>query len=285
MEAEAAVHLRTEELESLKARLEEEGFRPSAEGEIVAVPEPDQPPAWLTTETGEGPAPMRGGADVDPVALKDRVAVLRADIRSLGPVNIAAESDYAENKERHDFLSTQLGDLREAEQALQGAIDELESIIKERFSSTFNAVNKQFSRYFETFFGGGQAELLLTAPDEYGLPGVDIVAQPPRKRVRTINMLSGGERSLTAVALLFALLETNPSPICVLDEVDAALDEANVGRFTQELIALSERTQFIIITHNRRTLEMADTIYGVSMGADSTSTVLSLRLADIPDKK
>ncbi|HEX9642241.1 MAG TPA: AAA family ATPase, partial [Candidatus Krumholzibacteria bacterium] len=115
--------------------------------------------------------------------------------------------------------------------------------------------------------------------------GVDIVAQPPRKKVRTINMLSGGERSLTAVALLFALLETNPSPICVLDEVDAALDEANVGRFSQELRALAERTQFIIITHNRRTLEMADMIYGVSMGADSTSTVLSLRLADIPAKK
>jgi chromosome segregation protein len=284
MDAEAGVHLRSEELESLRARLEEEGFRPSADGDIVATSEPDQPPAWLAAET-EGPAPMRGGAGIDPVALKERVSVLRADIRSLGPVNETAETDYAENKERHDFLSTQLTDLREAEEALRGAIEELEGIIKERFSTTFEAVNTQFGRYFQTFFGGGQAELLLTAPDENGLPGVDIVAQPPRKKVRTINMLSGGERSLTAVALLFALLETNPSPICVLDEVDAALDEANVGRFTQELRALAERTQFIIITHNRRTLEIADTIYGVSMGADSTSTVLSLRLGDIPDKK
>ena len=159
---------------------------------------------------------------------------------------------------------------------------ELESIIKERFSATFAQVNREFTRYFETFFGGGSAELLLTTPDENGLPGVDIVAQPPRKRVRGLNMLSGGERSLTALALLFALLQTHPSPICVLDEVDAALDEANVDRFTAALRELAERTQFIIITHNRRTLEMADTIYGVAMSEDSTTSVLSLRLSDIP---
>ncbi len=146
-------------------------------------------------------------------------------------------------------------------------------------------MNASYQRYFKTFFGGGHAELLLTKTDEEdALAGVDIMAQPPRKKVNTINMLSGGERSLTAMALLFALLDTNPSPICVLDEVDAALDEANVGRFNDALKELSERTQFIIITHNRRTLEMADTIYGVSMGEDSTSTMLSLRISDIPAK-
>jgi chromosome segregation protein len=161
------------------------------------------------------------------------------------------------------------------------AIDELEAIVKERFSETFQRVNEQFQRYFETFFGGGHAELALTRPDDDGLPGIDIIAQPPRKKVRSLAMLSGGERSLTAVALLFALLQIHPSPIVVLDEVDAALDEANVGRFTVALRELAARSQFIIITHNRRTLEMADTIYGVSMGEDSTSTVLSLRLADI----
>ena len=199
-------------------------------------------------------------------------------------MNEQAETDFSESRERHDFLRTQLTDLREAKQSLVGAIEELEKIIKERFSATFHRVNKEFRHYFETFFGGGHAELVLTKPDEHGLPGVDIIAQPPRKRVRTLNMLSGGERSLTAVALLFALLESNPSPICVLDEVDAALDEANVGRFTEALRHLAERTQFIIITHNRRTLEMADTIYGVSMGEDSTSSVLSLRLGDIPKR-
>ena len=225
---------------------------------------------------------MRGGAQADPVALKDRIGELRTEIRRLGPVNEQAETDYAESRERYDFLTGQISDLQEAEASLLDAIQELERIIKERFSATFQQVQREFQRYFETFFGGGQAELVLTKPDERGLPGVDIMAQPPRKRVRSLHMLSGGERALTAVALLFALLHIHPSPICVLDEVDAALDEANVGRFTDALRQLAERTQFIIITHNRRTIEMADTIYGISMGEDSTSTLLSLRLSDIP---
>ncbi len=197
-------------------------------------------------------------------------------------MNEQAGEDFAENRERHEFLSTQLKDLSDAEASLQEAIEELERIMRERFSSTFQKVNTEFQRYFTTFFGGGNAELLLTKTDEHGLPGVDIIAQPPRKKVRSIQLLSGGERSLTALALLFALLQTHPSPICVLDEVDAALDEANVDRFTAVLSELAERTQFIIVTHNRRTLEMADTIYGVSMGDDSTSTVLSLKLEEIP---
>jgi chromosome segregation protein len=297
LEAQSAVTLRTEELEALQSRLQEEGFRPLEDGEVgPAEPEaddaeetsePGQPPAWLKSEatSGDEPPPMRGGAPVDTVALKDRVSELREGIRKLGPVNEEAEEDFSESRERHEYLTSQLADLREAEEALQEAIRELESIIKERFSSTFHEVNGSFQRYFKTFFGGGQAELLLTRTDEENvLAGVDIIAQPPRKRVNTLNMLSGGERSLTAMALLFALLDTNPSPICVLDEVDAALDEANVGRFTEALKELSEKTQFIIITHNRRTIEMADTIYGVSMGEDSTSTLLSLRLSDIPEK-
>ena len=219
-----------------------------------------------------------------PGPVAERISELRTEIRRLGPVNEQAETDYAESRERYDFLTGQISDLQEAEASLLDAIQELERIIKERFSATFQQVQREFQRYFETFFGGGQAELVLTKPDERGLPGVDIMAQPPRKRVRSLHMLSGGERSLTAVALLFALLHIHPSPICVLDEVDAALDEANVGRFTNALRELAERTQFIIITHNRRTIEMADTIYGVSMGEDSVSSLLSLRLSDIPAK-
>lgn len=302
LEAQSNVKLRTEELEALRERLEEEGFRPLDDGEIAQIvaeeeedaeSEPGQPPAWLKSEArvGEDVPPVRGGAAIDTVALKDRISELRVAIRKLGPVNEEATEDFTESRERHEYLTSQLRDLREAEQALLEAIKELESIIRERFNSTFRHVNLSFQRYFQTFFGGGHAELLLTRSgdddeekDDERLPGVDIVAQPPRKRVRNLNMLSGGERSLTAMALLFALLDTNPSPICVLDEVDAALDEANVGRFNDALRALSERTQFIIITHNRRTLEMADTIYGVSMGEDSTSTLLSLRISDIPEK-
>jgi chromosome segregation protein len=284
MDADASVHLRSEELESLRARLDEEGYRATPEGGIIATQPGNAPPSWLTTENGELP-PMRGGAQVDTIALKEQITGLRSQIRRLGPVNEQAGVDYNENKERCDFLSTQLGDLREAEASLLSAIDELELIIRERFSTTFKQVNEEFKRYFTTFFNGGNAELLLTKPDEHGLPGVDIVATPPRKRVRSLAMLSGGERSLTALALLFALLQTHPSPICVLDEVDAALDESNVDRFAAVLHELAARTQFIIITHNRRTLEMADTIYGVSMGEDSTSTVLSLKIGDVAAKK
>ncbi len=287
MEGQTAVSLRSEELESLRSRLEEEGFRTTPEGEIVPSPASggdDGPPSWLTSDNGDGVPPMRGAAPVDTMVLKERITTLRAQIRRLGPVNEQAGVDYGENKERYDFLSTQLSDLREAESALLSAIDELELIIRDRFSTTFQRVNTEFKRYFTTFFNGGSAELVLTKPDENSLPGVDIAATPPRKRVRSLAMLSGGERSLTALALLFALLQTHPSPICVLDEVDAALDESNVERFSAVLHELAPRTQFIIITHNRRTLEMADTIYGVSMGEDSTSTVLSLKIADIPVK-
>jgi len=213
--------------------------------------------------------------------MREQIASLRAQIRSLGPVNEQAQADYGENKERYDFLTEQLQDLRQAEASLRKAIAELEEIIRDRFKATFEQVNEEFQRYFATFFGGGTARLILTRPEDGRPGGVDIEAQPPGKRLGSLAMLSGGERALTAVAVLFALLQAHPSPICVLDEVDAAMDEANVGRFVDALRELTERIQFVIITHNRRTIEMADTIYGVSMGEDSTSGVLSLRLSDI----
>jgi chromosome segregation protein len=224
---------------------------------------------------------MRGGSTINATEVRDRIADLRATIRSLGPINEEAATEYADSRERFDFLSGQLNDLQQAEEQLNGAIVELEGEIRERFRTTFKTVNREFERYFSAFFRGGTARLELGETDEYGLPGVEIVAQPPGKKLGSLALLSGGERSLTAVALLFALLQANPSPICVLDEVDAALDEANVGRFVEELRALSERTQFIIITHNRRTIETADTIYGVSMGADNVSRILSLKLEDV----
>jgi len=158
----------------------------------------------------------------------------------------------------------------------------LDEIICRRFEETFHQVAERFSKYFTTFFGGGQAKLVLTEPEDYRTAGVDIVARPPGKRLQSLSVLSGGEKALTAVSLLFALLQTNPSPFCVLDEVDAMLDEANVGRFVAAIRELAQQTQFIVITHNRRTIETADNIYGVSMGDDSISRVLSLRLSDVP---
>jgi chromosome segregation protein len=212
--------------------------------------------------------------------LNGAIRDIRRRIREIGAVNEEAEGDYRESKERFDFLSAQVADLHSAELSLLEAIDELRQIVREQFRSTFQAINADFQIYFRTFFGGGQARLALAEPEDYGESGVDIIAQPPGKRLQNLAMLSGGERSMTAVALLFALLESNPAPFCVLDEVDAALDEANVGRFSDALARLAGRSQFLVITHNRGTVQAADQIYGVSMAGDGVSNVLSMRLSE-----
>jgi len=228
---------------------------------------------------------VRGGADIDVPELRGRITELRAQIRSLGPVNVEAMEDLTAEQERHDFLVNQVADLEAAEAELREAIRDLKKLIRTKFVETFHVVNERFGEYFTRFFGGGQAELRLVesdADDEDAEAGVDIFAQPPGKRISNLTVLSGGERSMTSVALLFALLSVNPAPVVVLDEVDAALDEANVNRFVGTLLELRERTQFVVISHNRRTIEAADAIYGVSMGDDSASRVLSLKLAELP---
>ncbi len=274
LEAEAAVKLRSEESDALSEHLAGEGFQ--AEGDSVL------PLSAGPGDTQGGLPPVRGGAAVDTEAVRSRIADLRREIRGLGPVNEQAPTDYDESKERYEFLSGQVEDLQGSEVTLLSATGELETNIRERLKTTFAVVDREFQRYFEAFFDGGKAALVLTQPDDYANTGIDISAQPPGKRVNTLAMLSGGERALTALALLLSLLEANPSPICVLDEVDAALDEANVGRFVDALRELAEKTQFIVVTHNPRTIEAAGDIYGISMGADSTSKVLSLRLGDRP---
>jgi chromosome segregation protein len=159
---------------------------------------------------------------------------------------------------------------------------ELHETMRQRFEETFAQVAVEFSKAFTVLFGGGTARLVLTGDDEGAPGGIDIVAQPPGKRLQGLALLSGGERSLTAVALLFAILRVNPSPFVLLDEVDAALDEANVVRFRDELRTLADETQAIVITHNRGTVEIADTLYGITMGGDGVSQVLSLRLSELP---
>ena len=152
----------------------------------------------------------------------------------------------------------------------------------EQFSATFQAVDREFSVFFQRLFNGGQASLRTSEdPDE---PGIDIYARPPGKRIGSLAELSGGERALTATALLLAILRVKPAPFCVLDEVDAALDERNVGRFTEALRELTDRTQFVVITHNRKTIEAADTLYGVSMDEGGSSKVLSMRLAELDER-
>lgn len=268
-----------ERLESLRHEMEREGLAPAPSGDIVSFEELDQ--STLPTHHAAVPR-IQGGAPIDVEATRARIEELRRQIRRLGAINEEAPEDYHELKERHEFLTTQLADLTDAADQLRTAIAELNEEIRTRFSVTFETVNRAFGDYFQAFFGGGTARLSLTDPDRPADAGIEIEAQPPGKRIRSLSLLSGGERSLTAVALLFALLTANPAPFCVLDEVDAALDEANVGRFTAALRRLSEKTQFIVVTHNRRTIEVADAIYGVSMGRDGVSKVLSLRLADVP---
>ncbi|NWJ96596.1 MAG: chromosome segregation protein SMC [Chloroflexi bacterium] len=211
----------------------------------------------------------------------EKVEQLRNKLRRIGVVNPLAQQEYREAKERHEFLSTQLTDLQETSTSLRALIKQLDTLTQSRFATTFEQVAEHFKKYFGILFNGGTAKLTLTAPDNLADTGIDIIAQPPGKRQQALALLSGGERALTAVALLFALLEVNPTPFCILDEVDAALDEANVKRFCQTLKLLSEKTQFIVITHNRGTIEAARTIYGISMGPDSISKVISLRVDEV----
>ena len=204
---------------------------------------------------------------------------LRRRLIALEPVNPLAATELAEIGQRHDFLSTQKADLERAMTDLRSLADDLATTIAEQFSATLQAVDREFGLFFQRLFNGGQASLRTS--DDPEEPGIDIYARPPGKRIGSLAQLSGGERALTATALLLAILRVRPAPFCVLDEVDAALDERNVGRFTQALRELTDRTQFVVITHNRGTIEAADMLYGVSMDDAGVSKVISLRLADL----
>jgi chromosome segregation protein len=210
--------------------------------------------------------------------LERRVYALKARLSRLGPVNALAVEEHAALSERHDFLQRQLNDLLAAAESLRRVISELDRTMRDQLAATFAQVNEAFQGFFHTLFGGGTARLELTNPQDVTSSGVEISAQPPGKRMQPLAALSGGERALTSVALLFALLRVRPVPFCVLDEVDAALDESNVNRFRSALQELGKQTQFVIITHNRGTIEAADTLYGVSMSGDGTSQLLSLKV-------
>jgi chromosome segregation protein len=199
----------------------------------------------------------------------------------MGAINPEAQKEYHEVKERFDYLTGQVADLKKADEDLRQIIAELDELMRKEFRKTFNAVAAEFKQMFTRLFGGGSARLILTDEDNPTETGIDIEAKLPGRREQGLSLLSGGERSLTAVALIFSLLKVSPTPFCVMDEVDAMLDEANVGRFTELLKELSQDTQFVVITHNRNTVQVADVIYGITMGRDSASQVISLRLDEI----
>jgi chromosome segregation protein len=239
--------------------------------------------------SGPVPLPFEGMVEELPVItevspeLETQLTRQRTQVRRMGPINPEAKQEFEKESERYSFMRAQVDDLRKAEQDLKQVIAELDELTKQEFSKTFDAVDKAFRAMFTRLFGGGSARLALTDPDNLVETGIEIEARLPGRREQGLALLSGGERSLTAVALVFALLKVSPTPVCVMDEVDAMLDEANVGRFRDLLQELSKDTQFIVITHNRNTVQVADIIYGITMGRDSASQMISLRLDQVTD--
>ena len=207
---------------------------------------------------------------------KSEIDMLRTRLNGLGAVNLVAIEEYAELKQRHDFLRTQTDDLTNAKAELIKAIDEINLTSQQQFSLTFEQIKKNFEYTFHTLFGGGRAALELIATDDVLESGIEIVAQPPGTKLKSITLLSGGQKTLTAVALLFALYMVKPSPFCLLDELDAPLDESNIGRFTDLLKKFVGESQFIIITHNKRTVSAASAIYGVTMEERGVSKTVSM---------
>ena len=258
-----------DELSHLRVRIDEELGLVQLELADLTGPQP-LPLAPIVTE-------LPAVAEL-PEALEQDMQRLRAHMRRLGPINPDAQAEYTAERERYEFLNAQSADLAQAIEQLQHVVAELDQLMQRSFSETFYAIAEEFKTTFTTLFGGGSARLVLTDPDNLTQTGIDIVARPPGKKQQGLALLSGGERSLTAAALLFAILRVKPPPFCILDETDAALDEANVGRFRDMIRRQSAHTQFVLITHNRGTIEAADTIYGVTMERDSSSRVYSLRL-------
>jgi chromosome segregation protein len=202
---------------------------------------------------------------------------MKARIEAMGPVNMMALEEYQECEQRSEFLTRERNDLVESIQNTQQAISELDQVSRQKFEEAYTVINRNFAVAFQALFGGGTGEMRMTEPDSSGDAGIDIVAQPPGKRLQNVLLLSGGEKAMTALALLIAIFRYQPSPFCILDEVDAPLDEANVGRFNKLLAEMSEQTQFIIVTHNRRTMEIGSVLYGVTMQEPGVSKLVSVR--------
>lgn len=211
---------------------------------------------------------------------QSRVRELKREIASLGDVNLGAIEEYARVSERYEFLDSQKNDLIEAKTTLYQVIREMDQEMSKRFKTTFDAIRSHFGVVFAKLFGGGRADLILSEPENMLDTGIEIVAQPPGKKLQNLQLLSGGERALTAIALLFSIIRVKPVPFCVLDEVEAALDEANVSRFAEYLREFSEMTQFIVVTHRKGTMEEADVLYGVTMQEGGVSKLVSVRLED-----
>ena len=207
-----------------------------------------------------------------------RVKVLREEIKNLGSINIDSIEEYKQTKERYDFMCVERLDLENSSNKLRKVIADMTKTMKEQFETQFNVINKNFGEVFQELFGGGKAELKLSDPENILECGIEIEAEPPGKKLQNMNLLSGGEKAFTAIALLFAILKINPAPFCVLDEIEAALDDVNVYRFADYLKKFTKHTQFLVITHRKGTMEVADTVYGITMEENGISKLLSMKL-------
>jgi len=284
MEARAALH--TAERKHAAVQLDATRKNEALEGLRRRIEEDFGLVEFEYTESVTGPTPLPLESLVEklervealPEGVEEQLNRKRGQLRRMGAINPDADREFAEVKERHEFMTQQVADLDAAKAQLQEVIAEMDVLMEREFRKTFDAVATEFRETFTRLFGGGWGKLLLTEPDNVAHSGVDIQCKLPGKKTQGLSMLSGGERALTAAALVFALLKVSSTPFVVLDEVDAMLDEANVGRYRDMLHDLSSQTQFIIVTHNRNTVQVAETVYGITMGADSASQMISLKL-------
>jgi chromosome segregation protein len=240
--------------------------------------------ASCLTEVNAEAAALRADAEIarltgeELAAEEETCRTLRQRIEQMGPVNMMALDEYKESAERHSFLETQRKDLMDSIENTQETIREIDQISRTKFDEAFARINENFAQVFTRLFHGGQAFLRLTDSENQAESGLDIVASPPGKKLQNVLLLSGGEKALTALALLVGIFQFQPSPFCVLDEVDAALDETNVGRLADLLYSLSKETQFLLVTHSKRMMHAADLIYGVTMQEPGVSRVVSVKL-------
>ena len=269
------------------ADMERQGIlAPDARAIRRAVAEPDDDEGDTEAAVPEADAAVATPVEDDAVAglaaaamtAEEAIAELRARIDRLGPVNMMAIQQFAEMDERRGFLTTQRQDLIDSIAQTNEAIKRIDETTHSRFRDAFTAINTNFQQTFTTLFGGGRAGLTLLDENDPLESGIDIVASPPGKRLQSVMLLSGGEKALTAIALMFAIFRYKPSPFCLLDEIDAPLDDANIGRFVEMLRGMLDRTQFIVITHNRKTMEIANRLYGVTMEEPGVSKVISLQM-------
>jgi chromosome segregation protein len=212
------------------------------------------------------------------VTEEEESRALKQKLEAMGPVNMMALEEYNETAQRHSFLESQRTDLIESIENTQASIKEIDEVSRVKFDEAFAAINANFSQVFTKLFGGGQGGMKLTDAENSAESGIDIIVSPPGKKLQNVLLLSGGEKALTALALLVAIFQFQPAPFCVLDEVDAPLDETNVGRFANMLSDMSDHTQFVVITHSKRTMEQADVMYGVTMQEPGVSKIVSVSL-------